>query len=117
MEIVINILAYSLIGILVPYLGHKYNKKKYKDIEKRIFRDLGEKIEITTSLGTWPFKAKVRRVKKGSVIKIKQAAVVSLFLSNKGVIDLFHGCLYSKAIAREAAKYFPEAEIEIIPLN
>jgi len=116
-EIFINIVAFSLIGFLGPYLANKYNKKRYENIEKRIFRDLGDKIEITTSLGSWLSKPKVRRVKKGSVTSIKQAAVVSLFLSNKGVIDLFHGCLYSKEIAEEAAKYFPEAEFVIVPLN
>ncbi|MBB5213112.1 hypothetical protein [Microbulbifer hydrolyticus] len=115
MEHFISAISFFLIAFLTPLLTKKLNGKKYENIEKRIFRDLGDRIEITTSLGTWPFGPKSLRVKKGSVAIIQEDAVISLFLKNKGVIDLFFGGINSEEIAQEAAKVFPEAEIVKIP--
>ncbi|WP_160154179.1 hypothetical protein [Microbulbifer sp. ALW1] len=110
MEIIINIVAFGLIGFLGPYLNSKLSSKKYENIENRVFRDVGDKIEITASLGSWPFKPKILYVKKGSVATIQYAGIVSLFFKNKGVVDLSHGGVNPEGIAKAAVKFFPEAE-------
>ncbi|WKD51121.1 hypothetical protein [Microbulbifer spongiae] len=115
MEYLITGISCFLIAFLTTYLSDKFTKKKYQNIEKRIFRDLGDRIEITTSLGTWPFGPKTVQVKKDGVELIQEDAVISLFLKNKGVIDLFFYGVNSKEIAQEAAIVFPEAEKVEIP--
>ena len=115
MKIIINAIGFFLIAVLTPYFFNRIYRKKFENIEKRIFRNVGENIEITTSFGTWPFGPKTVRVKKGSVVIIQQDAVISLFLKNKGVIDLFFYGFNSEAIAKEATIYFPEADVVKIP--
>ncbi|MCE2029705.1 hypothetical protein [Sessilibacter corallicola] len=117
MEYLITGLSSFLIASLTPYLTQRYIKKKYHNIEKRIFRDLDDRIEITTSLGTWPFGPRTVQIRKDSVELIQEAAVISLFLKDKGVIDLFFNGFNSKEIAQEARIVFPNAKTVVIPLD
>ncbi|AQQ68264.1 hypothetical protein Mag101_11890 [Microbulbifer agarilyticus] len=117
MEYLITGISSFLIAFLAPYITQEYTNRKFHDIEKRIFRDLGDRIEITTSLGTWPFGPKTIRIRRESVELIQEAAVISLFLKNKGVIDLYFSGINSKEIAQEAGVVFPEAKRVVIPMH
>lgn len=115
MEHVINAIAMCLAAFLGVYFEKRHNKKKYANIEERVFRDLGDKVEVTTSLGSWISKPKVICVRKGSVVTIQQAGIVSLFLDSRGIIDLFYSSVNPGSVAKVAARYFPEAEFVRIP--